>query len=73
MQLPDGREVLVRFATPLAVNLVAEICDAVKRSAERLGYTDVHMFGDDTNTPCIVATPPPRPQLVAAAESRTLR
>lgn len=64
MQLPDGREMLVRIAAPLPITVVAEICDAVKRAADRLGYTNVQMMGDAENVPCIVATPPARPQLV---------
>ena len=65
MQLPDGREVLLRFAVPIPVTVVAELLPAIGRAVERLGYTDIRMGGDDDNVPCISALPPARPQMAA--------
>lgn len=55
MRHDDGREVLARFELPLPLDVVAELGQAIKRAAEKLGYTDVVLLTDGTNR--IVATP----------------
>ncbi len=72
MQLPDGREVLLRFADDIPVRLFSPLSEAVVRAATRLGYTNVVILIDGPQAGWVAATPPARPKL-AAAESRVTR
>lgn len=43
---PDGTEVLLAFAAPLPLTLMAELCRSVEEGAHRAGYTDVALLTD---------------------------
>jgi hypothetical protein len=47
--LDDGTEVLLTLAVPLPMRLVAELCLAIDKAAQRAGYRDVAMLTDGTN------------------------
>ena len=47
--LDDGTEVLLTFALPLDMRLVAELCKGIEEGAKRAGYTDVAMLTDGTS------------------------
>lgn len=46
MKRDDDTEVLLTFATPLPLTLIAELCRSVGEGAERAGYTDVALLTD---------------------------
>jgi hypothetical protein len=73
MQLPDGREVLLRFADDIPVPLMTQLAGATVRAAERLGYTNVVILTGGPQAGWIAATPPARPQLVEPGAGRVTR
>lgn len=56
MRRPDGREVLVRLAYPLPLNVVPELLSGIAQGAEAAGYTNVCIDANDNGA--IIATPP---------------
>lgn len=53
---PDGTEELVRLSLPLPLVTAGHLMQAIARAAEEMGYTDVSVLTDGSQT--IVATPP---------------